>query len=607
VQWSDQATHSSVLPTGKVLWWRGITSNQTQTFEWDPATGLNVESASTVPNTDLFCAGHSTLADGRLFVVGGTIDNTNDLGSPDTNIYDPQTRLWTNVSSMGYGRWYPTATTLGDGKVIVIAGTMVPGDPNANPPTSTTNATIPELYDPVLDRWTQLTNADYELSFYPFNYLLPDGKIYVLPRRRYLDIDAQTWTPGPVASYTGPQGSSAMYEPGKIIWFGGGNPAVNITEVIDFNAATPTWRVVPPMQYPRRRVDGVLLADGTVLAVGGSTAGQNNPECAVHPAELWDPATELWTTMASTQAPRVYHSTCVLLPDARVLCGGGESTSGGQANSEIFSPPYLFKGAQPVVSSAPGSVVFGDTFQISTPATGSIKGVALVRASAMTHNFDQNQRYVPLSFTDQGTYLEVTAPANGNLAPPGKYMMFIINNSGVPSVSSWVLLGSDTDGDTILDAVDPDDDNDGLTDQFEVSIGTDYLLVDSDGDNLTDYFEVNYDGDAANYTPGADLNPLRVDTDGDGSNDDVEIAANTDPLFDPSATADGDINADGVVNTADLILGYQMAMGLLTPYANQLVHGDVAPLIAGTPSPDGEINLADVLLIQRKLLGLVSF
>lgn len=165
----------------------------------------------------------------------------------------------------------------------------------------------------------------------------------------------------------------------------------------------------------------------------------------------------------------------------------------------------------------------------------------------------------------------------------------------------------DTDNDGPGDVCDADDDNDGLSDVFENSIGTSPLLVDSDGDTLSDFDEVNYDGNANLYTPGLDLNPLLMDTDNDGFNDDIELIAGSNPLDILSTPADGDINQDGSVNTIDLLLATQIALGLKTPTANEMLHGDVAPLNTGVPDPDGMFNAADLLLIQRKVFGLVSF
>src|SRR4029077_8155763 len=149
---------------------------------------------------------------------------------------------------------------------------------------------------------------------------------------------------------------------------------------------------------------------------------------SVYAAEMWSPTTQAFTTMASAVTPRAYHSTALLLPDGRVMVGGGgeyHGTSPDQLNAEIYSPPYLFKGARPTVTSAPSTLTYGSQFTVQTPDAANISSVALLRPGSVTHAFNENQRYVPLTFNAGTGSLNVTAPANANLAPPGYYMLFI--------------------------------------------------------------------------------------------------------------------------------------------------------------------------------------
>jgi subtilisin family serine protease len=169
----------------------------------------------------------------------------------------------------------------------------------------------------------------------------------------------------------------------------------------------------------------------------------------------------------------------------------------------------------------------------------------------------------------------------------------------------------DTDVDGIPDTVDADDDNDGLSNTLESSLGTNPLLADSDNDGLTDYEEVARDGDATTYMAGSDLNPLAADTDGDGFKDGMEIAAGHDPLDPADAPVWGDINDDGVVNAADVLLATRAVLGLTSLTSAESTRGNLAPLDNGTPRyppVDGpDLNLADLLLIQRQALGMGSF
>jgi hypothetical protein len=200
------------------------------------------------------------------------------------------------------------------------------------------------------------------------------------------------------------------------------------------------------MQFARVTHNLTILADGTVLATGGSgNANVSDPALAVYNAEIWSPTSERWSTMAAMQVGRVYHATAILLPDGRVLSAGsgrfgGSGAGADQLNSEIYSPPYLFNGVRPTITSAPTSVSYGATFSVTTPDAAQITEVSLVRVGTVTHHFNSSQRYVPLTFQAVAGGLTVTGPANGNLAPPGYYMLFILNANGVPSIAPLVQV-----------------------------------------------------------------------------------------------------------------------------------------------------------------------
>jgi hypothetical protein len=198
------------------------------------------------------------------------------------------------------------------------------------------------------------------------------------------------------------------------------------------------------MAFPRGHHNLTLLPDGTVLVTGGgrTTDGTNLAE-AVYEAELWSPVTETWTTMAPMQIPRLYHSTALLLPDGRILSAGGGRFNPieiDQPSAEIYSPPYLFRGPRPTIAAAPTTVQYGTTFFVGTPDATSIARVTLVRPGAVTHSVNMDQRFLNLTFQQAAGGLEVQAPANPTLAPPGYYMLFLVNTGGVPAVATFVSL-----------------------------------------------------------------------------------------------------------------------------------------------------------------------
>ncbi len=199
------------------------------------------------------------------------------------------------------------------------------------------------------------------------------------------------------------------------------------------------------MIQPRRHHNATLLPDGAILVTGGTNlAGFNEAPEMLLESEIWDPETELWSPLAPAAVHRLYHSTALLLPDGRVLsAGGGRPSASGEVdhkNMEIFHPPYLFRGPRPVITSAPESVTYGETFRVETPNAATIAKITLIRLGSVTHAFDQNQRLVTLTFTPVENALEVAVPSNPNAAPPGDYMLFLVDLDGVPSVAPFIRL-----------------------------------------------------------------------------------------------------------------------------------------------------------------------
>lgn len=438
-QWSSVSEapivqiHLNLLVSGKVMSWGG--ANGTPTYLWDPATGA----FTAVPApSELFCAGHGFLPDGRLFVAGGHISN--DHGLPDTNVFDPATETWqaSPPMPMARGRWYPTNTTLPNGEVVTMAGRDENGDV----------VELPEVWNGAA--WRQLTSAALALPYYPRNFVAPDGRIFYAGEGRqsyYLDVaGAGRWTDGPQRQFgSRDYGSAVMYAPGKILYAGGGDPPTNSAEIIDLNQPSPTWSLTGEMAFARRQINATLLPTGDVLVTGGTSGGGfNNREGAVLAAELWHPATGTWTTLASSAVVRMYHSTALLLPDGRVLyTGSGDGPVGtvNERNYELYSPPYLFHGARPTITGAlPPRAGYGQSQVVNTPDGAGIAQVNLVGLGSVTHAFDQSARLVPLSFSRVATGLTINLPASRTTAPPGPYLLFLVNTSGVPSVGRMLLL-----------------------------------------------------------------------------------------------------------------------------------------------------------------------
>jgi hypothetical protein len=406
---------------------------------WDPATGTDINAASL--SFRLFCSGHSFLPNGDLLVTSGHV--TDYVGYKNAYIYHAFTNTWkTSLPLMNAGRWYPTNTTLPNGDVLVTSGQI---------DTTVGNNPLPQVWQQDVSTWRNLTSAQLKLPLYPMMFVAPNGKVFnagPTQLTRYLDTSGTgAWTTVGNSNFGyRSYGSAAMYDYGKILLLGGGDPPTATAEIINLNSGTPTWSYTAPMTVARRQQNATILADGTVLVTGGSSgSGFDNNNAPVYKSELWNPDTGSWTTLASIGIYRGYHSMALLLPDGRVLSGGGNV---GGPSVEIFSPPYLFKGTRPTIDSAPAEIAYGSTFSITSAAASSIAKVHLIKLSSVTHSFNFDQRIARLQFSLGPGVVNAVAPANPNLAPPGYYMLFILNSAGVPSVAKIAHLSGTASGDT---------------------------------------------------------------------------------------------------------------------------------------------------------------
>ena len=421
-------------------------SNGSGALLLDPVSGTITQFSV---NWDMFCNGMIVLPDGRAFINGGTIDYSPFEGALNSSFFDPATNLFTNAPNMAHGRWYPTVTTLGTGQVMTFSGFNENGE-------ITNNAV--EIYT-VNSGWSQQYIANWTPPLYPRMTLMPNGNVFYsgeTSATQMFNPSNQTWTP--VAdTYYGldrEYGSSVLlpltpannYDP-KVMILGGGNPGTATTEIIDLGAATPTWQPGPNMSEPRIEMNATLLPNGDVLALGGSLNDEDTTTASYN-ADLYNPATNTFSSAGRNAYPRLYHSVSLLMYDGTVWFTGGNPERGSYENHiEIYQPPYLFNSngtlaTRPTITSAPSSIYYGTPFTVQTPNASSISSVVLMRDGAVTHAFDMDQRQVGMSFTVNSGSLTVTAPPNSNIASPGYYMLFLLNSSGVPSLATFVQVTS---------------------------------------------------------------------------------------------------------------------------------------------------------------------
>jgi hypothetical protein len=215
--------------------------------------------------------------------------------------------------------------------------------------------------------------------------------------------------------------------------------------VLDFNAGNPSIRTVDTLQYGRKYLAPVILPDGKVVVFGGAAQGNSNPR---YVPEMFDPATENWTSLAAANVPRVYHQVSLLLPDGRVWTAGSTPTrSTWELRTEFFRPSY-YTATRPTISGAPTVGDYGESITIPTPNASSIAKATLVKLPDTTHHYDANMRRLMLGVESiTSSSVTVEAPLNANLAPPGYYYIHVITASSIPSTARIIRIpGSGTGG-----------------------------------------------------------------------------------------------------------------------------------------------------------------
>lgn len=459
-QTSFVSIHAALMRTEKLLLMGGSENNPDNLAAgrlyaevWDQALGTLKQ---VPPTYDLFCSAHAFLPDGRLLIAGGTLAYPEPSypsgdyykGSKEAVFFDPSTERFARAPSMASGRWYPTLTALGDGRVHALSGLDENGQVNV----------VPEVYTPGAG-WTARPPVSSSWSLYPHLVLLESGKLFYTGATvdnynvgvldaGFLDPNTSEFRPIPGLSHRDRREAASVLLPPaqaqKVMVIGGGDPGVRNVDIVDLKSSSPSYTPGPPLRTGRLHISAVVLPDGKVLATGGGAHGRgHNP---VLEADIYDPAANTWTPAANPSVGREYHSTAFLLPDGRVVTAGSQPdyASPGELRIEVYSPPYLFRGARPVISSSPSAVKYGGSFSVKIDGgqkkVGDITALRLVRPMAVTHSLDTEQRVVDLSFTQTKSALNATAPSTGNLAPPGWYMLFAVDKHGVPSVASWVHL-----------------------------------------------------------------------------------------------------------------------------------------------------------------------
>ena len=457
--WPIIGIHAVLLPNGRVFSYgtdeQGRQGGQFVYDIWDPTQGTGALAHTVLPNTtgtDIFCSGQSIIrATGEVLITGGdlTVNGQRNYSNDRTTIFNPQVNTISAGSPMLYARWYPSVIPLTNGEMLILGGRDAPG--TATTPT-------PEVYNPATG-WRTLWNASSDLAFgndplqawyYPRAWQAPNGQVFV-------------WGHDGNLFYMSPAGDGAltqltqttpeswnympalMYAPGKVMSMRYAGKVV----VIDINGQQPVVTEIAPLSQARVWSNATVVADGKVLVTGGSSE-PNQLINVAYLAEIWDPATGRWTRGATAAKARLYHSTALLLPDATVLTMGGGASDDSPVNNlngEIYYPSYLYKqdgsglpAPRPTIVSAPATAQVGQPLVAIIGSTAPIGGVTMVRTASVTHSFDADQRYLPLTFTQSGQTVAATIPADPDIALPGYYLLFVLDQAGVPSVAKVVQV-----------------------------------------------------------------------------------------------------------------------------------------------------------------------
>ncbi len=438
--------HSVLLPnTQRVLYWGYTADDQSRVWDYSTPAGSYMLPASQPADdpvldagaSDMWSAEHAILDTpaGTVLIHGGLSENENK-----SFVFDPPSLTWTRVTDTAHNRFYSTTLTLADGTAATFYGSA---------------SKSVEVYTHGAGWAAPLAMPAFmnHHQYYPWTYLLPDGRFFIAgphdPTHRFdLAAPAAAETFATIhgnRSTSGEKGTSVLlilrppdYKP--VAYIMGGNPpgTEDTAEMIDLSSPTPVWTALPDLNVPRpNQFTATLLPDGRVFIAGGVTGGADGAVC-----EIFDPANpgDGWVSGPAMKYIRSYHSSFILLTDGSVLGGGDPQAGGGPTPHERFFPDY-FEMLRPAISAAPLNINYAGNFTINTPNSADITEVVLLRAGAVTHGFNMSQRGIELVIAASGAgTLDVATPPQPNLAPPGWYLLFILNSSRVPSVGRWVRL-----------------------------------------------------------------------------------------------------------------------------------------------------------------------
>ncbi|MFD3543832.1 galactose oxidase-like domain-containing protein, partial [Streptomyces sp. NPDC058662] len=496
----DFGVHVAQLPTGKVLLFSfervendptketGPTNtvgraNAGRAFLWDPALGTGAGAFKKVPPpvvlmpdgtyaprpAPFFCAGHSFLPNGMVAVFGGNVGGKGGSGAKLSFVFDPWTETWYRNRDMSVGRWYPSVVTAADGRQIIMSGQSERGTGTPTPVVERFPALRTPVpwrpYDIPVDVPSERLRSEAPFrNDYPHLFSLRDGMIYGLGRDadqqwRFDPVkDVRTDLPRRPADFRG-YGSAVPLPAGfrgpDSVLVLGGDPRDRNTYLLKDGR----WDAAEPRAFGRTQDATLILPDATLLTVNGALDTRDYGHGPFNPkADLKYRQTELrdargqWRLGPVQRLPRGYHSNALVMPDGRVMVTGDELQQiandpdirdAMDGSIELYEPAYLHRGSRPALDRAPAHELGYDTeFQVTSSTPGDVRRAVLLAPTTVTHSVNTSQRHLELRSTGiRGTAVGLRTPPDAAAAPPGYYMLFLLDAENVPSTAEWVKLG----------------------------------------------------------------------------------------------------------------------------------------------------------------------
>lgn len=463
-----RATNAFTVPPAVKVTARdgSATVTASETVVWVESEVLGVEGVTAEP-AQYSISGLTQGADEENFyglAEGMDLEKQDFQGIADSFEFDPVTEEYVRVDDMRFKRWYPSLTPLSDGRVLSVSGLDGTGEilPGQN-----------EIYDPATKTWTERPDLFRYFPTYPALFQTRDeGELFYTGSNAGYGPAEDGRVPGfwrlgdnsfePVPGLRDPE----LMETSGSVWAGpvqdqrlmvvggggvGESPlSTTRTDLIDLDAERPAYSPGPDLPGPTRYPNVVTLPTDEILIAGGSRDYRGKGQSHVYEASLYTPSTNVLRPAAESSVGRDYHTEGVLLPNGQVITMGGDALFSDQLNSrdaefehrlEIYTPPYMFRGARPEITDAPPTVALGESMTVTTPDAARIDRARLVRPSAVTHVTDLEQRTVALDMERRpdGT-LGLAVPGEATLVPPGYYMLFLVDDEGTPSVARWVQV-----------------------------------------------------------------------------------------------------------------------------------------------------------------------